>query len=56
VEDVLLQASEVVHDERLLPRIDEVETVGGSDQSEAGQGEQLAEPIRHPQDYILIQM
>ncbi len=56
MEDALLQAGEVVHDEGLLARVHQVETVGGSDESEAGEGEQLAELIRHPQDYILIQM
>jgi hypothetical protein len=47
MEDALLEAGEVVHNEGLLSGVDQVEAVGGGDQSEAGEGEKLAELVRH---------
>jgi hypothetical protein len=47
VEDLLLQAGEIVHDEGLLSGVDEVETVGSGEESEAADSEQLTELVRH---------
>ena len=47
MEDLLLESGEVVHDEGLLSGVDEVDAVGGSEQSEAAQRQQLAELVRH---------
>ena len=47
VEDLLLQSSEVVHDKGLLPRIDKVDAVGCSEQSNAAKCQQLTQFVRH---------
>lgn len=52
---LLLESSEVIHDESLLSRVNQVEAVGSSNQRCAGQRHEVTESIRHS-FYILIQM
>jgi hypothetical protein len=47
VEDALLKAGKVVHDEGLLSGVDQIEAVGSGQQCEAAQRQQLAELVRH---------
>lgn len=56
VEDLLLETGEVVHDERLLSGIHEVDAVGCGDQPEAANGKQVTEFVSHYLKLYLIQM
>lgn len=47
VEDLLLQSSEIVHDEGLLSGVDEIDAVGCGDKAEAAEGEQLTQSACH---------
>lgn len=47
MEDDLLQPRQVVHDERLLARIDQIDAVAGREESHSGHREEIAEPACH---------
>lgn len=56
VEHLLLEAGEVVHDERLLAGVDEVDAVGHREEAEAAEGQQLTELVSHDLNLYLIQI
>ena len=47
MEYLLLEPGEVVHDEGLLSRIDQVDAVGYGQESDAAQSEELTELVSH---------
>lgn len=47
VKDLLLEASDVIHDEGLLSGVDKVDAIGCSDEAEAAHSEQLTESACH---------
>ena len=56
MEDLLLEAGEVVHDQCLLSWVHEVDAVGSGDEAEAAYGEQVTEFVSHYLKLYLIQM
>lgn len=56
MEHLLLETREVVHDQRLLSRIDQVDAVGNGEEAEASESEQLTELVSHDLKLYLIQM
>lgn len=56
MEHLLLETSEVVHDQRLLSGIDQVDAVGKGEEAEASECEQLTEFVSHDLKLYLIQM